>query len=69
MMSICMLTMYLPGSIFYISFVDLCVWMLCLHICLFITCVPGAHRSQKRESDPLELEVQMVVSYYVGPGN
>jgi hypothetical protein len=31
--------------------------------------VPGAHRDQKRTSDPVELELQMVVSCQVGAGN
>jgi hypothetical protein len=33
------------------------------------TCLPGAFRSQKRVSDLLELELQMVVSPYVGAWN
>lgn len=32
-------------------------------------CVPGACRGQKRVSDPLELELQMVVSHNAGAGN
>ena len=32
------------------------------HVC-------SAHGSQKGQSDPLELELQMVVSLYVGAGN
>jgi hypothetical protein len=36
-----------------------CVW----------ACVPGAQSGQKRELDPLELELQMVVSCFVGAGN
>lgn len=32
-------------------------------------CVPGAHGSQKKELDPLELEQQVVVSNQVGAGN
>lgn len=31
--------------------------------------VLSTHRGQKRVFDPLELELQMAVSYYVGPGN
>ena len=30
--------------------------------------VYNAHRYQKRVSDPLELELQLVVSHYVGAG-
>jgi hypothetical protein len=32
-------------------------------------CMPGAHRDQKRALDPLELELQMVVSHQVDDGN
>jgi hypothetical protein len=31
--------------------------------------IPDAHRNQKRASDLLEQELQMVVSCYVGVGN
>jgi hypothetical protein len=31
--------------------------------------VPGAQRGQKKVSDALELELQVVVSYYVDSGN
>jgi hypothetical protein len=41
------------------------VWVFCLHICLCTVCVPGAHGSQRRVSDPLELELQFVVSCHV----
>jgi hypothetical protein len=27
-------------------------------------CIPGAHRGQKTVSNPLELELQMIVSHY-----
>lgn len=37
----------------------------CLHIGLYITLISGALRDQKRESDPLEWELQTVVSCYV----
>ena len=36
-----------------------------MSMCLFITCMPGAHGIRKRASDPLELELQMVVSHCV----
>ena len=32
-------------------------------------CVPVAQRDQKKAPEPLELELQMVVSYHVGAGN
>lgn len=40
----------------------------CLHVCICTTCVPGASSGQKRVSDPVELELQMLVSYHVGSG-
>lgn len=44
-------------SIFYfwINFV-LCVWMFYLHVCMCTMGVPGAHRTQRRVSGPLELD-------------
>lgn len=42
--------------------------MFCLHVCMCIICMPFAHRGQKRASGTLELELQMVESYYVGAG-
>lgn len=33
------------------------------------TCLPGAHRSQKKTSDPVELKLQMVVSYHENARN
>jgi hypothetical protein len=32
-------------------------------------CMPGAHGGHKRALDPLELELQGVVSYHMGAGN
>lgn len=40
-----------------------------LHVCLPTTCMPGAHRSQKRESVPLELELQVLLGHQAGAGN
>lgn len=39
--------------------------MLCLYICLCTPLVSGAQRGQRGESDPLEMELQMIHSYYV----
>lgn len=47
----------------------LCVWAFCLHVCLYIMCVPGATRGQKRVSDPQELKLQMLLSCYVSARN
>lgn len=46
----------------------LCVWVLCLHVCLCIICMPCALGSQRVMVNPLDLELQMVVSYCVGAG-
>lgn len=40
----------------------------CLHACLHV-CVSDAHGCQKRGSDPLGLELKMVVSCHVDVGN
>ena len=37
--------------------------------CMSIIYVSGAHEDQKRASDPLELELQTVVSHHVGAGD
>lgn len=42
--------------------------MFCLHVCLCSRCVPGTCRDQKSVSDPLELELRMVVSHHVDVG-
>ena len=42
------------------------VWLFCLIICGYTSCMPGALGSQKRVSDPLELELQMVVGIESG---
>ena len=38
-------------------------------MCMCTMCVSVAGRGQKRVSDPLELELQMVVSHHVGAEN
>lgn len=45
-----------------ISFL-LCIWVFCQHVCLYNTCIPGAHhRDQNGVSDSPSLELQPVVS-------
>lgn len=44
------------------------VWMFCLHICLCTVCVPCAYGDQRRALAPLNLGLQMVVSYHLGAG-
>lgn len=45
------------------------VWVFCLHARLCITCTLGGHRGQKKVSNPLEGEIQLLVSYNIGAGN
>lgn len=48
-------------------FLFICVFCLCACLCTMY--MPGAHRSQKKASVPLELEIQMVVHCHVGAKN
>ena len=41
----------------------------CLNVCVCTVCMPGAKRDQKRTSDPLELELQIVICCCVVTGN
>jgi hypothetical protein len=43
--------------------------MFCLHVCMYITCVPGAHKGQNRALDSLGLELETVVSCHVDAGS
>lgn len=46
------------------------IWMLCLHSCVYVSRVHTyACGGQKKTSWSLELELRMVVSYYVGASN
>lgn len=62
-------------SAFYFNFLKVSV---CVHACtrVYVTsvcqcsmCVPGTWRGQRRPPDPLDLELQTVVSCYKGTGN
>ena len=44
----------------------LCIWMFCLCVCLYTLHTPDARRGPRRALDALELELQMVVSHFVG---
>ena len=50
--------------IYYLYLLFLCVWMYCLHVCYCTHVIQCLWRS-----DPLELELQMVVSHHVKAGN
>lgn len=41
----------------------MCECFACMFICT--TCVPGAHGGRKKASDPLEMELQTIVSHHV----
>jgi hypothetical protein len=41
----------------------------CSHVCLYTTCMPGAHGGKTRTSDTLELELWMTENYHVGDEN
>lgn len=42
---------------------------ICLHVCLHVGLMPGAHRGEKKVSDPQQLEFRMVVNHPVGTRN
>lgn len=43
--------------------------MFCLEVNLCTVCMPSNHGGQKKISGTLELELQMVLTNYVGDGN
>lgn len=51
----------------YFSILRVCLF--CLYICLYTTCLSGGHRGQKSVSYLLKLELQIVASCQVDPGN
>lgn len=57
-------------QLIFLKFISiLCVWMLCLHECLYNTRVPGSCGCQKRSFDLPELELQTVKNCHRGAGN
>lgn len=44
-------------------------YMFFLSVYLCTMCMPDTHRGQKRVSNPLELELWMVVNHHVGAGS
>ena len=47
----------------------LILFLACVNVCVPTMCVPDAQGGQKKESDALEMELLVVVSCYIGPGN
>jgi hypothetical protein len=58
-----------PWCFWIIWIIFLCVWVVCLHLCLYTMCIPGVHRGQKWTPDPLGLKLQVFVSHLVGTGS
>lgn len=57
------------SSFFHFNFyLFLCICVFCLYV-YPPQYMPGAHKCQKKTLDPLELELWMLVNYYVGAGN
>lgn len=52
-----------------ILFTALCIWVFLLYVCMCTMCVPAAHRAQKRELNPLGLQLQKAVNNHVGAGD
>lgn len=48
----------------YLQSSCLCLWMFCLYTCMCTTCIQFSQKP-KRESDTLELTLQMVISHHV----
>ena len=55
------------GAIFSDLFICMCEGFACMYVCTI--CLPRTHRGQKVALDSPELELQLVVSHYVGAGN
>lgn len=69
-MSVKILLLELLAFIFTKLFYScLCVGVFCLHVCLCTMCMPCALGSQRVMGNPLDLGLQMVVSYCVDTGN
>lgn len=56
----------LTVATFFEDLFMLLMYVFYVHICM---CVPDTHRKQKRASDSLGLELQMVISHRMGAGN
>lgn len=47
----------------------MCECFACIYVCMYTTCMLGTWGSQKRALDLLEIELEMVVKYWVGAEN
>jgi hypothetical protein len=56
-----------PFELYFIFVMYVNVSSMCVPVCTM--CMSGTYRGQKRLSDPLVLELQMVVSCHEGAGN
>lgn len=56
---------YHHNHLCYFSNFILCAWVSCLHCCLCTTCACDTHRGQRKVLNPMELEVNIVVSCHV----
>lgn len=43
-------------------FIYFCVWLFCLHVSLYATCMHGDHRGQNKALDLLELQLQSIIN-------
>lgn len=57
--------------VFLIRFLSFCfyVWLFCLHTYMYTMFVLGAHRGQKRPSDSLEWQLQMIIKHHMEAEN
>lgn len=61
----------LPVPVFTLSLLffnfeifTLCLWVLCLHVCMCTMCMPGVQAGQRRVSGLLEPELQVDVNHH-----
>lgn len=53
----------------FLKKITLYVRMFCLHVYMWVVCLPGAKGGWKRASDLVKLELQIVVKHHVVAGN
>lgn len=67
--SVLISTAYKLKDIPFNIFINLYIWLFCLHVCLCTIFVPGAAQKARRERDPQEPELQTGVNCHVGAGS